>query len=90
VAVVVVQIRVGGYGRRLASRVVRAAGYDAEVAGTQHGALPVGRRGRLVRRQFDRRQVVRLLVQPGRPGVAEQRPESLQEMLAFRRRVSFL
>lgn len=92
VHVVLQLIRVGRYGRRrLAGRVVRAAGYDAKVPGAQHGALPVGRRrGRLaVRRQLARRlrPVVDLVVHPGRPGVAEQRPERLQELLAVRRRV---
>jgi len=89
VTVAVVQVRVGR-GRRLAGRVVRSTGYDAEVAGAQHGVLLVGRRGRLqVRRQLG--QVVGLLVQPGRTGVvaelAEQRPERRQELLAVRGRV---
>jgi len=87
--VAVVQVRVGR-GRRLAGRVVRATGYDTEVAGTQHGVLLVGRRGRLqVRRQLG--QVVGLLVQPRWTGVvaelAEQRPERRQELLAVRGRV---
>lgn len=87
-AVTVVQVRVG-HGRGLAGRVVRAAGYDAKVPGTQHGALLVGRRGRQVRRQLGR--IVGLLVQPGRTGVAqlaEQRPERRQELLAVPGRVS--
>lgn len=89
VAVAVVQVRVRpGQGRGLAGRVVRAARYDAEIAGAQHGALLVGRRGRQVRRQFGR--IVGLLVQPGRTRVAElaeQRPERRQELLAIAGRV---
>lgn len=89
VAVAVVQVRVGRRGRGLAGRIVRAAGYDSEVAGAQHGALPVGRRGRQVRRQLGG-QVVGLLVQPGGAGVSElteQRPERGQELLAVGGRV---
>lgn len=87
VAVAVVQVRIGN-GRGLAGRVVRAAGYDAKVTGAQHGVLAVGRRSRQVRRQL--RQIVSLLVQPGRTAVAElseQRPERGQELLAVRRRI---
>lgn len=89
VTVAVVQVRVGS-GRRLAGRVISAAGYDAKVAGTQHGVLLVGRRGRLQeRRQLG--QIVGLLVQPRWTGVvaelAEQRPERRQEVLAVRGRV---
>lgn len=92
VAVAVVQVWVGrgdGRSRRLAARVVRAAGYDAEIAGAQHGVLSVvGRRGRQERRRLQvGRQEVRLLVQPGRPWVSEQRPERRQKVLAVRRRV---
>lgn len=92
VAVAVVQVRVGRgdrRSRRLAARVVRAAGYDAEIAGAQHGALPVvGRRCCQERWRLQVGwQIVRLMVQPGRSVVPEQRPERRQKVLAVRRRV---
>lgn len=85
VAVAVVQERVGHGRGGLAGRVVRAAGYDAEVAGAQHRVLLVGRGRGQVRRQLG--QVIRVLVQPGRTGMAdlaEQRPERGQELLTVR------